>query len=279
MTNPSFLSQVFPFQEGIRMRFDLIGSRESGAVAILYVGEGEDPKKAAEEIMRRHRHVKSVLLRIGPRNGTYRLRPLILLIGDEDTEVIHKEHGYRLKLDPTKVYFSPREATERRLIAEQVSPGERVLVMFAGVGPFAIAIAKFQPQVKEVVGVEINESAYKYFVENVRMNKVEGKVKPILGDVRDVCPSMFGTFNRVLMPLPKGAYEFLDLGLMSLKGPKGILHFYYWGGEKAHQEAITMVGQKARELGLRVEPLFWRRVSAYSPRKWKIRVDFRVLIG
>ncbi len=261
------------------MRFDLIGSRESGAVAILHVESNEDPKKAAEEIIRRHKHVKSVLLRMGPRSGTYRLRPLILLVGDENTEVVHKEHGYRLKLDPMKVYFSSRESTERELIAKQVKPNERVLVMFAGVGPFAIAIAKFQPKVKEVIGIEINEIAYKYFLENVRINKVEDKVKPIFGDVRDVCPSMFHTFNRVLMPLPKEAYEYLDLGLRSLKVPVGILHFYYWGGEEAHKEAIEMVVQKARKFHLRAEPLFWRKVSAYSPRKWKIRVDFRVTIG
>ncbi len=261
------------------MRFDLIGSRESGAVAILHVEEGEDPKKAAEEIMRRHKHVKSVLLRVGPRDGIYRLRPLILVLGDENTEVIHKEHGYRLKLDPMKVYFSPREATERELIAKQVSPGEKVLVMFAGVGPFAIAIARLQSLVKKVIGVEINENAYRYFLENVRINKVEDKVIPILGDVREVCPSMFGTFNRVLMPLPKGAYEYLDLGLKSLKSPRGVLHFYYWGGEEAHQEAIDMVKQKARELNLKAKPLFWRRVSAYSPRRWKIRVDFVVSIS
>ncbi|RLG48175.1 MAG: class I SAM-dependent methyltransferase family protein [Thermoproteota archaeon] len=261
------------------MRFDLIGSRESGAVAILHVEDDEDPKKAAEEIMRRYKHVKSVLLRVGPRSGTYRLRPLVLLIGDKNTEVIHKEHGYRLKLDPMKVYFSPREATERELIAKQVSPGEKVLVMFAGVGPFAIAIARFQPKVKEIIGVEINEIAYKYFLENVKMNKVEDKVRPILGDVREVCPPMFCSFNRVLMPLPKEAYEYLDLGLRSLKGPQGILHFYYWGGEEAYQEAIELVKQKAQELDLKAEPLFWRRVSAYSPRKWKIRVDFHVTIG
>ncbi len=260
------------------MRFDLIGSRESGAVAILHVEEDEDPKKAAEEIMKRYKHVKSVLLRVGPRDGTYRLRPLILLMGDGNTEVIHKEHGYRLKLDPMKVYFSPREATERELIAKQVNPGERVLVMFAGVGPFAIAIARFQPKVLEVIGIEINESAYAYFLENVRINKVGDRVKPILGDVREICPSMFGRFDRVLMPLPKGAYEYLDLGLKSLKGTRGILHFYYWGGEMAYKEAIEMVKQKAQELNLKAEPVFWRRVSAYSPRKWKIRVDFRVTV-
>lgn len=258
------------------MRFDLIGSRESGAVAILYVGEGEDPKEAAREIMRRYKHVKSVLLRIGKRVGTYRLKPLVLIMGDENTEVVHKEHGYKLKLDPRRVYFSPREGTERELIAKQVRPGEKVLVMFAGVGPFAIAIAKFQPEVSEVVGVEINEVAYRYFLENIRINKLTENVRPMLGDVREICPLMFGEFDRVLMPLPIGAYQYLDLGLRCLKPRGGILHFYYWGGERAHQEAIEMVRQRAKELDLKAEPLYWRRVSAYSPRKWKIRVDFHV---
>ncbi len=259
-----------------RIAYDLIGSRETGAVAIVEVPEGVDPAEAAREVSSRHRHVKSVLIKRGPREGEERLRRYEVVWGDENTEVIHKEHGYRLRLDPRRVYFSPREATDRMEVASMVRPGERVLVMFAGVGPYAVAIARTQPEVREVVGVEINPDAVRYFEENIRLNRLEGKVRAILGDVREVCPSMFGEFDRVVMPLPKGAYMFLDLALRCLRPEGGVIHFYYWGGEDAPERAAALIEGAASQIGLEARVLGWRRVGSYSPRKWKFRIDVEV---
>jgi len=258
----------------LRIPYDLIGSRETGAVAIVEVPEGIDPTEVAEEIRRRHPHVRSVLLKAGSREGDYRIRPLKLLAGSEQTEVIHKEHGYRIKLDPRVVYFSPRESSERQMIADLVRDGERILVMFAGVGPYAIAIA-VRKEV-EIVGIEINPIAVRYFQENVRLNKVGYKVFPIEGDVSFVTPAMYGKFDRVIMPLPKGAYQFIHHALRSLKKGQGIIHFYYWGGENAFSMATSLFNEKAHSMGLSVTPLNMRRVSSYAPRIYKIRIDFLV---
>ncbi len=262
-----------------RIAYDLIGSRETGAVAIVEVPEGQDPLEIAREVASRHKHVKAVLVKLGPREGEERLRKYQLVLGDEDTEVIHREHGYRLKLDPRRVYFSPREATDRADVASHVKPGERVLVMFAGVGPYAVAIAKFQPEVEEVVGVEINPDAVRYFRENIELNRLEGKVRAVLGDVREVCPSMFGRFDRVVMPLPKGAYQFLDLAIRCLKPEGGWIHFYYWGGEDAPERAAELVSKVAESLDRRARVVGWRKVGSYSPRVWRYRVDIRVNMG
>ncbi len=252
---------------------DIIGSRDTGAVAIIKLNYSGDPMEIAKEVISRYKHVKSVLLEESPRNGELRTRELQLLLGSEDTEVIHVEYGMRLKLDPRKVYFSPREATERQRIASKVLPGERVLVMFAGIGPYAIAVARKQPLVEEVVGVELNRSAYEYFLENIRLNRVEGKVKAVWGDVREVCSSMSGLFDRIVMPLPKGAYRFLDLAISCLKDGGGCIHFYYWGGEDAFRRAEELVRSKSESEGFEVRIEEKRRVSSYSPHVWKIRLD------
>lgn len=257
----------------IRIPYDLIGSRESGAVAIVEVRDELDPKEVAKEIMRRHPHVKSVLVKAGAREGDFRVRPLKLLEGSDDTEVIHKEHGYRIKLDPRRVYFSPRESTERQLIADQVQDGELVLVMFAGVGPYAIAIAKRRRA--QVVGIELNPEATRYFQENVIINRVGHQVFPIEGDVAYVTPAMYGRFDRVVMPLPKGAYAFIEHALRALRG-RGIIHFYYWGGEDAFSRAKSMFGRAAVSMGLEAMPVGWRIISSYAPRIRKIRIDFLV---
>ena len=257
--------------------FDIVGSR-MGSVAIVELPDEVKPYavEVAKAIMSIHKNVKSVLVKASERLGEYRLRRLELVYGDEDTEVFHREHGCVFKLDPRRVYFSPREATERMRIARMVSPGERVLVMFSGVCPYPITIAKTQPLVEVVYGVELNPDAHRYCVENVRLNKVEGKVVPLPGDVREVCPSMEGMFDRVVMPLPKGAHMFLDLAIKCLKH-RGVIHFYHWAREPdLFSEAEELLKKEAERQGCNVKIVGRRRVLPYAPRVWKVRVDAAV---
>lgn len=258
----------------MRIAYDLIGSRETGAVAVVEIPEGADPSKVAEEVMRRHPHVKSVLRKAGGREGAYRTRPLEVIAGSQETEVIHREHGYRLKLDPKLVYFSPREATERQIVSELCRDGELILLMFAGVGPYAIAIAGRREV--QVVGVEINPIAVKYFQGNVKLNRLGSKVFPVEGDVAYVVPAMSGRFDRVVMPLPLGAYQHVRHALTSLAGGRGFIHFYYWGGRDALREAEELFEREASSLGLEVRSVGYRIVSSYAPRVSKIRIDFSV---
>lgn len=258
----------------MRIAYDLIGSRETGAVAVVEVPEGADPSRVAEEVMKRHPYVKSVLRKAGGREGTHRTRPLEVIAGSQETEVIHKEHGYKLKLDPKLVYFSPREATERQIISELCGDGELILLMFAGIGPYAIAIAERKDV--QVVGIEINPIAVKYFQENVKLNRVGSRVFPVEGDVAYVAPAMSGRFDRVVMPLPLGAYHYVRYALTSLAGGRGFIHFYYWGSRDALREAEELFKREALPLGLEVKSVGYRIVSSYAPRVSKIRIDFSV---
>ncbi len=256
--------------------FDIIGSREK-AVAIVEIPpalegfEGE----VAKAIMERHKNVKSVLVKGSERLGESRVRSYRLIAGDPDTEVIHREAGCLYKLDPQKVYFSPREGTERERIAERVHDGEKILVMFSGVGPYPIMIAKRHDNVK-VTAVESNPYAHNYCVENIHLNRVQDRVFAILGDVRDVALRLGFTFDRIIMPLPRGAYRFLDLAI-PLLNCGGVLHFYHWAKEPdLFSEAEAVLSRAAEGFGRRVEFIEEARVSQYSPRVWKIRVDVRI---
>jgi len=256
--------------------FDILGSR-SGAVAVIEIPDelASYEKEIAEAIQAVHGNVRSVLSKDSGREGEYRLRLLRLIAGDPDTEVIHKESGCRFKLDPRVTYFSTRESTERERIVEMVQPGEEVLVMFSGVSPIAVCVAKNHPDV-EVTAVEINPEAHHYAVENVRLNKVADRVKPILGDVREVCPSLDTVFDRVLMPLPKGAHMFLDVAVPMVK-PGGVLHFYHWAPEDdLFTEAQRLVAEVAENDGRLAEFIGGEKVSLYSPRIYKVRVDMLI---
>ncbi|RLE80211.1 MAG: class I SAM-dependent methyltransferase family protein, partial [Thermoprotei archaeon] len=206
----------------------------------------------------------------------YRIRDYEILLGDPVTEVVHKEHGYLLKLDPTKVYFSPREATERQRVAVQVRPGEYVMLMFAGVGPYAFAILKHQPHVDKIIAIELNPIAYKYLLENVKLNKAEGKVIPVLGDVREKASQFYGLCDRVIMPLPRGAYLFLKEAFYCLKPEGGIVHIYHWAPEeRPYDEIGRIIHEEASKYGFEVQILNRRKVLPYAPRIVKVCVEFK----
>ncbi len=273
------LSGVIPaeLKRWIPRSFDVIGGK-GDAVAVIEISPEIEfyQYEIAEALMRVHSNVKSVLSKGSERQGEFRVREMKLLNGDPDTEVTHRENGCWMRVDPSKVYFSPRECTEREKIMRIITPGEKILVMFSGVGPFAVCIAKHNPSVS-VVAVELNEEGHRYCLENIKMNKLADRLIAFQGDVRFICPPMGQVFDRVLMPLPKGAYQFLDVAIKALKSG-GILHFYHWSprgnlfveGEATLLEAVLKEGRTAEILD-RV------KVSQYSPSTWKIRIDARIV--
>jgi tRNA (guanine37-N1)-methyltransferase len=258
--------------ESLRKSFDIIGD-----VAIIEIPpELKNREKEIVESLRKiHKHIKTIYKKESEREGIFRLRDLKLIYGKE-RETIHKEHGCKFLMNVKKVYFSPRESTERQRVADQVKARERVMVMFAGIGPYPIVIAKKQPRVSKVYAIEINPHAFKYMVENIRINKVQEKVIPILGDVKDRCPRYFGMCDRVVMPLPKGAYEYLSLAIQCLKPKGGYVHFYYWGPKDDFKEAEDIVKFSVEKLGKKAKILRRHKVLPYKPKIWKICLDTKV---
>jgi len=257
------------------MSYDLIGSSEK-AVAIVEISEGKSEKRIAEEIMKKNKNVKSVLKKVSGRKGKLRLRECKLIAGNRNTEVVHREYGYLLKLDPQKVYFSPREANERQRIAEQVKPNEIVLVMFSGIAPFALAIAKKQPEVKKIYCIEKNSDAHEYAEENVRINKLAHKINLICGDVGKEAKKLPQKFDRIVMPLPLGAKSFLKIAFEGLK-KKGVIHFYAISEEdNLFSNVLSNIKSVSRKLKKRIKILNKKKVLPYSPGKWKVCIDFSV---
>jgi tRNA (guanine37-N1)-methyltransferase len=200
-------------------------------------GEGEEGAGKRSErlealsgaILGEMKNVKCVYGQEGGIEGEFRLRGQLRHIGGEArTTTVHRENGLRLKLDVETCYFSPRLSTERLRVAQRVSEGERVLNMFAGVGPYSILIAK---KTQDVWSCELNAAAFSFHLENNRMNKVEGRIKMIQGDARSLPALLSGgekevaPFDRILMPHPSQSNLFLPAAL-SMLAPEGIIHYY-----------------------------------------------------
>lgn len=258
--------------EILRRGFDIIGS-----IAIVEIPEKLKPYEnlIASTIMKIHPNVKTVCKKLDERKGRCRLRKLEIIIGDE-TETFHIEYGCKFKLDVKKVYFSPRELTERQRIAGLVNPGETILIMFAGIGPYPIQIAKRNPKIKKIYAIEINKWAYEYMKQNVKLNKVDMLIETIFGDVKDKCKYLYEKCDRVIMPLPLEGYKYLPTAINCIK-KEGIIHFYSTGYENdVFKEAETILKRNCENMKVYCEVIDRIKVLPYAPRIWKVCLDVKV---
>lgn len=248
-----------------------------GEIAVLELPKElqRHKKLIAETLVKLNKGIKTVLLKIGDVAGEYRVAKYELLIG-ESTATIHMESGCRFRLDLSKVYYNSKLSGERLKVAAQVKDGEEILVMFAGVGPYPIVISK-RRDVK-VWAIEINPAACKFMAENILLNNVYGRVFAICGDVRKEVPRLTKAkkFDRIIMPAPKSAGEFLDLALGRIK-KGGIINYYDFAREDEMQQLPNKIEAACQKFGKKIKILETRLAGATAPRTWRVAIDFKVV--
>ncbi|HIH19072.1 TPA: class I SAM-dependent methyltransferase family protein [Candidatus Micrarchaeota archaeon] len=252
--------------------FDMIGDI---AVVEIPAPLAKKQRLIASAIMKNHRNIRTVAKKTGGTSGEFRIRPVRVIAGARRTRTIYREAGCEFELDLNKTYFSPRLGTERTRIASLVKPGEKVLVPFAGAGPFAIRIAKMQAKAN-VVGIELNPAAAKYFKSNIKRNRCRN-VSAVKGDVARLLPGKLqGKFDRIAMPLPKDGIHFLKNVLPCLK-KGGVLHYYAFGSAvEPFAEAEMQVMDAALDRGRHAHLLFRRIVRPYSKTTVQVVIDTKI---
>ncbi len=148
-----------------------------------------------EAILQTQKNVTTVLTKAGDISGIFRVRDYDYIAGEHKTKTIHKEFGCQYHVDIAKAYFSPRLSHEHERVAVLVKDGETVVDLFAGVGPFSVLIGKKNPKVK-VYAVDLNPDAVELLTSNVRVNKVENQVLPILADAREIAATQTQGHSR-----------------------------------------------------------------------------------
>ena len=189
--------------------FDVIGD-----IAILKIPEPLVPHRAeiARAILQSNRNVKVVAQDHGVA-GEFRIRKLEVLAGEPRTTTVHTEYGLRYRVDVARAYFSPRLGSERARVADQVRPGEAVGDPFAGVGPYAILIAR-RRRPSRVVASDANPVAVDFLRQNVAANRA-ARVETREGDAREVLREN-APLDRIILDLPHSAIEFFPDALRSL---------------------------------------------------------------
>ncbi len=252
--------------------FDVIGN-----IAILQLPlELKKRKKIiAEALLSLHKNLKTILLKSSKVKGRLRTMKLQFIAGKNTKETIYRENGCLMRLNVETCYFSPRLSHERLEIAEAIRGKKKVLVMFAGVAPYAIVTAKKNP-LADVNAIEINRKACKYAEQNVRLNKLKN-LEIIQGDVKRIIPRLKEKFDFIVMPRPQLNETFLEEAFSVAK--KGcVVYFYDFADvEEIPQAAISRIEKEAKKAKKKIKILRWKRAGEIAPYRFRIRVDFKVV--
>lgn len=233
----------------------------------------KNEKDIGEIILSNFKHVNVVTKKTGHYSGTFRTPTLKIIAGENRKETIHKENSIRARLNVEEVYFSARLGHERERINKQIRKDEDVLVMFSGCGVYPVNIGK-NTEAREIYGVEINPIAHRYALENVKLNKLHN-IKLFQGNVNDVLPKIDKKFDRVLMPLPKSAEDFLDIALSKLKNG-GILHFYDFLHENDFGDSEKKVIEAAKRCRKKAKILGFTKCGQFGPGKFRVCIDAKI---
>ncbi len=267
--------------EHVLSSFDVIGD-----IAMLEIGAELEPKEKeiARAIMRLYPHVKTVVKKTGGTGGPYRIRPVSVIAGEKKTKTISKENGCSFLVDLNKAYYNPRMASERMRVIKQIKKDENVLVLFAGVGPYAVLAEKKTPanaKPAKIMAIELNPDAVEMMKENITLNKCK-KIEAIEGDVEDVLAgadsprSRFHSFaDRIIMPHPTESLRFLPAALGAAR-TGAIIHLYAFGrAEKPMEDVLTQAQEMAEKTGHKLVLRAWRVVQTYSPTLVQVVLDLQ----
>ena len=252
--------------------FDIVGS-----ILIFSSFPKELQKKEkiiADAILSEYRHITSIYKKSKKYSGTYRTPKLKLIGGVKTKETEYKENNVKIKFDVEKVYFSPRLSEERKRICKSVEENELILVMFSGCAIYPLVIGK-NTKAKEIYGIELNPTAHKYALINLKLNKLENKIKLFKGDVKKVLLKINKKFDRIIMPLPKGAEKFLDLALNKIK-KNGVINFYSFSKEDEYDKITATIHNECKKQNKKCQILNIVKCGQFSPRVFRVCVDFVV---
>ena len=246
------------------------GFQTIGGIAILNAEMSPASAKAkAADILARFSYIQSVYRYTARVSGDARLPWVTYVAGKKDPVATHRENGCFYRLDVTKVMFSKGNSLERGRLPKLVNPGEAIADMFAGIGYFSIPLGK--SPAKRIYAIELNPASFRYLKENIRLNKVQEKVEPILGDCRKV--KLPEKADRIVMGYLPRTHEYLPAAFRLLK-PNGIIHYHdIFRRDELWEKSEAILRERSEKAGFYPIRMEKRVVKQFSPGIFHVVID------
>jgi len=231
-------------------------------------------KIIGESLLNLFPSISSVYRKASAVSGLMRIRELDLIAGEKKCETIHLEHGIRIFVNVCETYFSPRLGEEHKRVADEVRNNECIVDLFTGVGSFPLHIAKVSDAI--IYAIDINETAIECLKKSITLNKLKGKIIPLVGDSREVTKTLKPA-DRVIMNLPSKSLEYLDIASQILK-PEGILHFYHFiSAENPKENLITILEDALIKFNKRIKQVIsFRKVRESAPSEIQASLEISI---
>ena len=299
-TYKDLVLQIIPSELSFKFNkaYDIFGN-----IAIVEIESELIPYETeiAKILIESNDKIKSVYKKSGAFEGEFRIQNYIYLAGIENELAEHCENNVKLNFNIGDLYFSSRLSNERKRIANLVKLNESVLIMFSGCGPYTYTIAK-NSFANKIISIEKNPKACywaninldknklssdfikeKYLKKKEHFDKIKFKgplhVENHCGDVREIIPLLkkeHDYFDRIIMPLPHIANNFLDIALLVAK--KGTMFHLYDFMDLSELENIKLKIKKECKIhGFDIEIKNIEICGEFSPNIKRICIDFLII--
>ncbi len=240
----------------------------------------DEKLKQAKQLLKR-KNIKTVLEKTDRVKGRLRTIKTKFLAGEKTKEAVHKENDCRFRLNVETCYFSPRLSEERKDVAGKIKKKDKVLVMFSGVGPYSIIIAK---KARQVTSIELSRACYKYAKDNVKLNRLNN-VEVIQGDVKKVIRKggliVKGNlvplqFDKIVMPRPNLRESFLKQAF-SVSKKDTVIYYYCFGRMDKLNKLVEEVYRESKKARKRIKVLKIKKAGDIAPYKFRYRIDIKLI--
>eukprot|EP01126_Amoeba_proteus_P026859 TRINITY_DN265_c0_g2_i11.p1 TRINITY_DN265_c0_g2~~TRINITY_DN265_c0_g2_i11.p1 ORF type:complete len:165 (+),score=40.24 TRINITY_DN265_c0_g2_i11:150-644(+) len=154
---------------------------------------------------------------------------------------------------------------------------------FSGLGYFTLPLVKYHPDnIERVIAIEKNEDSYSFLKRNISLNKLDGKIFPVLGDNRIVAEEYVGSADRILMGYLPNTYDFISRALQFAKKNEPVTVHYHHLCKKSEYRVLALKDwtevMKVQGFRGNVRVDAFTKVKSYAPLLFHCCADLLLLV-